>query len=124
MIVLKEFTFDSAHQLMNYSGGKCEDLHGHTYKLQVFVKGKMQEDGLLLDFDILKSLVKQHVLNVLDHKYLNDIIKQPSAENISIWIWKKLADKLPLPLYEVRVWETPTQAAICQGDKEELNQSI
>ena len=115
MILCKEFTFDAAHQLMNYRGSECEDLHGHTYKLQVYVKGKVQDNGLVMDFHDLKKVIKENVLDILDHKYLNDIIKQPSAENICVWIWNKLSAKMPIPLYEVRVWETQTQFAIYQG---------
>lgn len=112
MLIGKEFTFDSAHNLLNYTG-KCASLHGHTYKLHVVLSGKLQKNGLVFDFGDIKSIVNEKVISVLDHKYINDIIKQPSAENISIWIWNQL--KKDLPLFEIRLWESPTNFVIYHG---------
>ncbi len=91
MLVTKEFTFDSAHFLPNYYG-KCERMHGHTYKLQVTVDGAVGENGLVIDFVILKKIVKKQILNKLDHQVINDIIEVASAENTAIWIWDQLND--------------------------------
>jgi 6-pyruvoyltetrahydropterin/6-carboxytetrahydropterin synthase len=91
MFVTKEFSFDSAHYLTDYYG-KCEQMHGHTYWLKVTVEGKVQENGMVIDFALIKQIVKNRILNKLDHKTLNDIIPNPSAERIAIWIWKKLVD--------------------------------
>ena len=105
MFVLKEFEFDAAHYLPEYNG-KCERLHGHTYKL-------------VIDFIRLKNIVKEEVLSKLDHACLNDILKQPSAENISVWVWQRLQKMLQGPnykLYEVEVWETKTSGCIYRGD--------
>lgn len=109
MIVCKEFTFDAAHKLNNYQGN-CANLHGHTYKLQICLKGKVNKIGLVYDFKEIKTQVDKKVLGILDHKYLNDIIEQPSAENITSWIWEQLIDTIPL-LYEITLWETPTSFA-------------
>lgn len=89
LTVTKEFTFDAAHYLTQYYG-KCENLHGHTYKLHVTLSGEMQQNGLLIDFVILKRIVKKHVLDFLDHKNLNDIFDNPTSEHIAKWIWNKL----------------------------------
>ena len=105
MLVTKEFTFDSAHFLPDYHG-KCEAMHGHTYKIHVTIQGKVHPDGMVYDFVELKKLVKLKVVNKLDHQLLNDIIKIPSAENIAIWVWEQL--EKDLPLYEIKVWETAT----------------
>ena len=91
MLVTKEFTFDSAHFLPSYYG-KCERMHGHTYKLQVAVDGAVGENGLVIDFVILKKIVKKQVLDKLDHQTINDIIEVASAENTAIWIWEQLSD--------------------------------
>jgi len=91
MFVTKEFTFDSAHFLTNYYG-KCERVHGHTYKLQVTVEGKVQSNGLVVDFVVLKRVVKKQVLEKLDHQLLNDVIENPSAERVVMWIWDQLKD--------------------------------
>ena len=91
MLVGKEFTFDSAHFLPNYYG-KCEKTHGHTYRLRVTVDGKIGENGLVIDFVILKKIVKKQVLDKLDHQLINDVIKVASCENITKWIWDQLVD--------------------------------
>lgn len=113
MIICKEFTFDSAHKLNNYIG-KCANLHGHTYKLHVSIKGPIRDNGLVFDFGDIKECVKIMILDQLDHRFLNDIIEQPSAENISVWIWNELKEKLPL--YEIKLWETPTSYVIYHGE--------
>ncbi len=91
MFVTKEFDFDSAHFLTNYYG-KCERMHGHTYRLQVTLEGKVQSNGLLIDFVVLKRIVKKYVLDKLDHQIINDVIENPSAERIVIWMWDQLQD--------------------------------
>jgi 6-pyruvoyltetrahydropterin/6-carboxytetrahydropterin synthase len=114
MVVCKEFTFDSAHKLTN-DNGECANLHGHTYKLQIYVKGEVQEKtGYVQDFKELKSIVTEDVLKVLDHRYINDVINNPSVENVSIWIWERLKKSLPL-LCEIKLWETPTNFSIYTG---------
>lgn len=87
--ITKIFTFAAAHFLTKYHG-KCENLHGHNYKLEITVKGPVFENGLLVDFSILKKIVKEKILNKLDHRNLNDFFPNPSAENIAIWIWNEL----------------------------------
>lgn len=116
MLATKIFTFDSAHQLKDYDGA-CANLHGHTYVLHVSVKGPIQSDGLVIDFSIIKKVVKKNVLDILDHSYLNDYINQPSAENIAVWIWNKIAKKLPL--YEIKLWETPTSFVTYRKEDDE-----
>ncbi|APT74198.1 6-pyruvoyl tetrahydropterin synthase [Thermosipho melanesiensis] len=117
MFVTKEFTFDAAHNLIKYHG-KCEKLHGHTYKLLVTVAGKKDEEGMVIDFLELKKIVKENVLNILDHSYINEIIEQPSAENIAEWIWERLKEKLNTEryfLYEIKLYETPTSYVTLRG---------
>ena len=113
MLVSKDFTFDAAHNLVNYHG-KCERLHGHTYRLRVVLEGSPDSEGMVMDFIELKEIVKEHVLSKLDHAYLNEIIPQPSAENIGLWIWREIAGEVlreNCRLYEVSVWETATSCA-------------
>ena len=120
MIVLKEFEFDAAHYLPEYNG-KCERLHGHTYKLVVKVQGTPDHEGMVIDFIRLKNIVKENVLVHLDHACINDILPQPSAEYISVWVWNKLKDLLHgdnYDLYEVEVWETKTSGL--HGDNYDL----
>ncbi len=117
MICLKEFEFDAAHFLPHYHG-KCERLHGHTYKLVVQVEGIPDQEGMVIDFLLLKKTVRDNVLAQLDHSCLNDILPQPTAENIAIWVWQQLVNKLEEANYklsEVQVWETRTSGIIYRG---------
>lgn len=117
MKVGKEFTFDSAHFLPRYHG-ECERLHGHTYRLRVTVEGPVDKDGLVIDFAILKRVVKSEVLDKLDHRLINDVIRVASCENIARWIWKKLKAGKALRgvrLSEIKLWESPTSFAIYDG---------
>ncbi len=115
MIVCKEFTFDSAHNLIK-DPGKCANLHGHTYKLQVCIEGHINNDtGYILNFSEINKIVKDKIINKLDHKYLNEIIDTPSAENISKWIWDNLINMLP-QLSEIKLWESPSNFCIYRGE--------
>lgn len=118
MFLCREFKFDAAHKLINYHG-KCENLHGHTYRLAVVLKGHPDDEGMVFDFVELKKYVSELVLSKLDHAYINDILPQPTAEYIGIWIFKTLDKPLKrdnCELYEVRVWETESSSAICRRE--------
>ena len=114
MLLRKEFIFDATHNLVRYHG-KCEALHGHTYRLAVVLEGTPDDEGMILDFCELSSIVKERVVSQLDHAYINDIVPQPTAENIAQWIWGRLESLLARPncrLHEIRVWETATSCVI------------
>jgi 6-pyruvoyltetrahydropterin/6-carboxytetrahydropterin synthase len=105
-------SFAAAHRLVGYQG-KCEDLHGHNFAVEAFFSGeKLGDDGLLVDFKILKNYLK-NVLDSLDHKYLNEIPffieKASSAEYIAMYIFgeveKQMKGKEAI-LKEIRVWES------------------
>ncbi|MEM0492927.1 MAG: 6-carboxytetrahydropterin synthase QueD [Candidatus Thermoplasmatota archaeon] len=102
MRICREFYFDASHYLPDYKG-KCENLHGHTYKLEVVIEGEIKDDGLVMDFHRIKKIVESEVIEKLDHKNLNDIIDNPTAERIVEWIYDHLKDKLPLS--SLRLWE-------------------
>ncbi len=108
-LISKEFKFDAAHNLVNYHG-KCENLHGHTYHLRVTLEGQPNtNDGMILDFGILKQIVKDKIIERMDHHYLNDLVPQSTAENLIRWIWKELESELNTKnhrLYELKLWET------------------
>jgi 6-pyruvoyltetrahydropterin/6-carboxytetrahydropterin synthase len=112
-------TFAAAHNLRNYHG-KCEDLHGHNYKVRVVLAGKeLDETGLLYDFVHLKGVIRE-VIGSLDHKYLNELAPfdtvNPSAENVAKYIYERTSQGLPKTpngagISQVTVWETDTSAA-------------
>lgn len=117
MILIKEFEFDAAHNLVNYHG-KCEKLHGHTYKLVVKLEGTVDDEGMIFDFVELKKLVKEKVIDKFDHSYINEIIKQPTAENIAVYVFNELKDVLKRDncrLLEVEVWETKSSGIVYRG---------
>lgn len=123
MKIRKDFTFDAAHNLIKYHG-RCERLHGHTYKLAVILEGSIAQDGedMIIDFCEISSIVKSKIISRLDHCYINDLISQPTAENIAIWIWHELEHDLEREncrLFEIRLWETATSCVII--NREDIN---
>jgi 6-pyruvoyltetrahydropterin/6-carboxytetrahydropterin synthase len=112
-------TFAAAHNLRGYKG-KCEDLHGHNYKVRVTVEGReLDSVGLLYDFVRLKQVISG-VIRSLDHKYLNELspfdLLNPSAENIARHIYDESVKQLERApngagIASVTVWETETSAA-------------
>lgn len=108
----KEFTFDSAHNLLDYDGA-CSRLHGHTYHLTVTLLGQL-EKGMVVDFKKLKSIVNLNVINKLDHRYLNEIMEEnPTAENLAIKIYNILDTCIHkefrgrVVLESIKLYETP-----------------
>lgn len=101
--ITRAFTFDAAH-VLPWHPGKCSRLHGHTYRLEVTVKGPLDSNGIVLDFSDLKNTVCDHVLNVLDHTLLNDQIENPTAERVALHILDALRPHLPI--HAIRLWET------------------
>ncbi len=120
MIVFKEFTFDSAHFLPHVpEGHKCRRMHGHTYRVRVYVQGPLHPQlGWVLDFADIKAAWKP-LEEMLDHRVLNDIpgLENSTAENLAIWIWRKLKPQLS-QLFKVEVFENPTNGVIYQGEFE------
>lgn len=130
--IAKEFSFDMAHMLDGHDG-KCQNLHGHTYKLQVEVTGNLHLDGakrgMVMDYSDLKALVKQHILDPMDHAFIYDlqsdketkvaqllmdldskvygIPSRTTAEEMAKYMFEKLAN-VGLPVSLIRLWETPT----------------
>jgi 6-pyruvoyltetrahydropterin/6-carboxytetrahydropterin synthase len=114
VIVATEFEFDAAHNLPNYAG-KCERLHGHTYRLRVFCEAPIDPStGLAIDFAVVKRTVKEKVVDLLDHTYLNETIPIPSAENIAVWVWERLRGT-SLPLDHIEVHESPGCWVVYRG---------
>ncbi len=90
MQVCKVFTFDAAHRLPGYEG-KCGNLHGHTWTLTVGIEGGIdRETGMVMDFGDIGKIVKNQVLDLLDHNYLNNWVSYPTCENLLCWIGKQL----------------------------------
>ena len=134
--ITKEFKFEMAHALHGYDG-LCKNIHGHSYKLCVTVKGKIKndkgnpKDGMVLDFDVLKSIVKPEIINKYDHSLVLNANSphseidlsafekvfflpfQPTSENLVTDFALKIKSKLPqeIELYKVVLSETATSFA-------------
>ena len=113
--------FSSAHQLRGYAG-KCEELHGHNWKVEVVVRGQqLNSIGLLIDFKDLKTIVKE-TTGKLDHIFLNDLEafqdSNPSSELIAKYIFDSIRSKLPghVEPQSVTVWESDTACAVYTAD--------
>jgi 6-pyruvoyltetrahydropterin/6-carboxytetrahydropterin synthase len=115
--IFKEFTIEAAHRLPNVPAGhKCGRLHGHSFRIEVHVRGAVGADtGWVLDFADIKAafspLEKQ-----LDHNYLNEIagLENPTSENLARWIWDRLSPELS-SLSSITVRETCTSGCIYRG---------
>mgnify|MGYP006160690291 FL=1 len=134
--ITKEFKFEMAHALHGYDG-LCKNIHGHSYKLLVTVKGDIKndsgnaKDGMVLDFDILKSIVKPEIIKKYDHSLVLNgnsshaeidlsafekvffLPYQPTSENLVTDFALKIKSKLPdgIELYKVILSETATSFA-------------
>ncbi|HKJ41103.1 MAG TPA: 6-carboxytetrahydropterin synthase [Sunxiuqinia sp.] len=136
--VTKQFGFEMSHALTNYDG-LCRNIHGHSYKLQITIIGEPllkpgdPKDGMVMDFSVLKKLVKKHIIDSLDHSLIvNNVAAhdklvelgelyerhhivnfQPTTENLVLFIAEKFKKLLPehLELFSVRLYETSNSFA-------------
>jgi len=133
--VTKEFHFEAAHFLPGYDG-LCANLHGHSYRLLVTLRGEILKDitspknGMVVDFSDLKAIVEREVVTVLDHSLITrrgtyippsactsfkmlELEAQPTSENLLLWIVERLRYALPpsVELYRVGLYETATSCA-------------
>lgn len=134
--VAKEFSFDMAH-LLDGHDGKCQNLHGHTYKLQVIVSGETEDNGakkgMVIDFADLKRVVNELIISPMDHAFIYDqsseretkiaqLLQQlnsktfalpmrSTAENLAQFIFQRLQENVGFHLHSIRLWETPTSFA-------------
>ncbi len=133
LTVSRRFRFEAAHRLPHYEG-KCKNLHGHGYVLEVEVAGEVlhpptpiSDTGMIVDFGKLKALVQELVLDRLDHQDLNEVLglnyrTQPTAEETVRWIVERLQEPLfdqNLSLEMVRLYETPDNWATWRCDADQ-----
>ncbi|NLE74826.1 MAG: 6-carboxytetrahydropterin synthase QueD [Actinobacteria bacterium] len=112
--ITKICTFAAAHSLPGHQG-KCRELHGHTYTLEVTVKGGVHSKGpaagMVLDFADLERLMRRAVVDRLDHSHLNEVLDVvPTVEAIAGWAFARLTAQ-GLQVVRVRLWESPTSYA-------------
>ena len=116
--VTVEETFAAGHALRGYHG-KCENVHGHNYRVRVSIEGaELDSIGLLLDFVEVKKLIR-NVVERLDHQFINDLppfdVLNPSAENMAKYFYEQISGGLAaergLRIGEVAIWETDVTSA-------------
>tara|TARA_B100001029_G_C14628342_1_gene217804 strand:+ start:106 stop:522 length:417 start_codon:yes stop_codon:yes gene_type:complete len=121
----KQYKFCAAHRYWNIKWSKAENyknfgddiyIHGHNYTLDITIKGEINpETGFIIDLQKLNKIVERDVISVMDHKQIELDIewfksRQPSTENMVVFIWKSIADQIPGPskLFSINLQETPT----------------
>lgn len=92
--ITKDFRFSAAHSLRVPEGHPCGRLHGHNYVVRVEVSGDLGEDGMVVDFARLEPL-RNYVDSHLDHRSLNEVLDQPTAENLAAHLWRELHVLVP-----------------------------
>jgi len=114
--------FDAAHALHGYQG-ECRRLHGHTWDIDVVVRGgELDEIGIVYDFKALKDDLAR-VLGPLDHCYLNEVppfdVLNPTAENLARYVYEQLSERIPTHVHvaEVSVWESPVARITYRADQ-------
>ena len=118
LTVTKIFKFEAAHWLPFYDGA-CHNLHGHSYKLEVTVTGKINENvknpqcGMIIDFSVLKGIVEEKIIRRFDHSNLNDFFSNPTAENMVEYFAESINMALPtnIVLVSIKLWETDSSYA-------------
>ncbi len=117
MLIFKQFTFDSAHFLPKVPPEhKCREIHGHTYRLVVYLEGNpVPELEWVMDFSEIKKVIAP-IIDSIDHKLLNNILglENPTCEKITIWLWDQIKPQLPM-LKKLELNETPTSGAVYDG---------
>jgi 6-pyruvoyltetrahydropterin/6-carboxytetrahydropterin synthase len=109
--------FAAAHNLRNFRG-KCENLHGHNWRIEVVVRGtELDQSGVVVDFGEVKQVIRD-LLSEIDHKYLNDLpyftTHNPSSENIARYLFDRLseqANKGSRWIHSVTAWESDDACA-------------
>lgn len=118
MDIYKRFNIEAAHRLPNVPPGhKCERLHGHSYRVEIHVRGSVgDKTGWVIDFADIENAFRP-IFEQLDHHYLNEVegLSNPTSENLARWIWAKLVTSLN-GLVKVVVHETCTSGCVYQGE--------
>jgi 6-pyruvoyltetrahydropterin/6-carboxytetrahydropterin synthase len=116
--LIKELRFEAAHRLPNVPAGhKCARLHGHSFKVELAMRGPVDErTGWFIDYGEVDRRW-QPVFDVLDHNYLNEVpgLENPTSENLARWLWQKLKPALP-ELERVILHETCDARCEYEGD--------
>lgn len=122
--VMVETNFSASHQIKGYPGN-CARMHGHNWKVRVYVRShELDKLGLVIDFRVLKQML-QEVISPLDHSVINEhpdfTHQNPSSENLAKWIYAKMKEKLTSPhcwLYAVEIFESESSGLFYTEEEE------
>ena len=132
--ITKQYTFCAAHRYWNSRWTEAENfenfgddiyLHGHNYNLDITISGEINTDsGFIVNLQKLNNIVQENVISIMDHSQIEKDIdwfenRQPSTENMVVFIWERLAGKIPSPakLHSIKLQETPTISTTYFGPK-------
>jgi len=118
--VTRNFSFEAAHSLPHLpEGHKCRDLHGHSYRVHVEVRGGLDERGFVVDYGEIKQAVDPLIAR-LDHKNLNDLFDFPTtSEHLAAWLFHEIRKSLP-GLSRIVLYETTGTSVIYEGGAAEI----
>jgi len=132
--ITKQYKFCAAHRYWNNSWTEAENfenfgddiyLHGHNYNLDITISGEINTDsGFIVNLQKLNNIVQENVISIMDHSQIEKDIdwfenRQPSTENMVVFIWERLVGKIPSPakLHSIKLQETPTISTTYFGPK-------
>ena len=132
--ITKQYKFCAAHRYWNSRWTEAENfenfgddiyLHGHNYNLDITISGEINTDsGFIVNLQKLNNIVQENVISIMDHSQIEKDIdwfenRQPSTENMVLFIWERLAGKIPSPakLHSIKLQETPTISTTYFGPK-------
>ncbi len=132
--ITKQYKFCAAHRYWNNRWTEAENfenfgddiyLHGHNYNLDITISGEINTDsGFIVNLQKLNNIVQENVISIMDHSQIEKDIdwfdnRQPSTENMVVFIWERLVGKIPSPakLHSIKLQETPTISTTYFGPK-------
>lgn len=113
-------SFSAAHRIEDYPG-RCSNIHGHTYLVEVVVEGSLNKLNMVIDIEILKSVVSD-VISMVDHRYVNEVLNERNVtmELLASWIIDMISSRLPqgIDVVSVSVCESEDACAIIENQPE------
>lgn len=120
MIVARKVSFDAAHSLPYYLG-KCANLHGHRWTVELAVEGEIAGDtGMVVDFSKIDQWMQENIMEVFDHRLMNEKLGNPTAETLALYLVAVFASNYytisaDIKLAWIKVWETPKSMVMIRG---------
>lgn len=108
--VARTFRFEAAH-VLPWHPGKCSRMHGHSYRLDVYASGELNENGVVVEFGDLAEFVQRRVIDRCDHRVLNDILENPTAERLALSCLEWL-DHPSFHISSLVLWETASSRVV------------